>query len=265
MKQPFTSVSSHLLVDIQCRALYFSLASINLQFTVEDTTFQCFFFLLQLSFFLCEVVNEHLSLKGIGMVYGWNLENTIVRTSNIIFLLSTDCHFSGWLAWFLFEVMWIEAFAQGLGMLSVVLFQQTDGHMEPWSRWQPRRFHLLPNLLFSHCIIYCIITHAVDKLPKWLISRFFDRLVMTPHVCKNQALVPVLSQLNPDYIPSYFCKINFSIILPSRCSLSSGLFPWHFSTKMLCAFLIWLMHDTCSADLSFISIWWRNKCSSTVP
>jgi len=56
---------------------------------------------------------------------------------------------------------------------------------------------------------------------------------MKLQVYKNLALVPLLIQRNPVYTPSYFCKINFSIVLPSVCSLQMVFFLGVFQPKCL--------------------------------
>jgi hypothetical protein len=65
--------------------------------------------------------------------------------------------------------------------------------------------------------------------------------------------VPILGQMKPIHtLPSYFLANNLILSSHLRLRLSSGLFPWGFPTKILCAFLIPFMPAKWSANLIFL-------------
>jgi hypothetical protein len=58
--------------------------------------------------------------------------------------------------------------------------------------------------------------------------------------------IPVLSQINPVALPSYFFKAHFSVFSPLYLGLPSGLFSWGFIMKTLCA----PIHVLCTCHVS---------------
>jgi hypothetical protein len=69
-------------------------------------------------------------------------------------------------------------------------------------------------------------------------------------VHKIHPLIPISSQINPDYnAPFYFSPIQLNIIPQERIDLPSGLLLSGFSTNILYAFLFPSIRAICSSHL----------------
>jgi hypothetical protein len=72
-------------------------------------------------------------------------------------------------------------------------------------------------------------------------------------VHKSSPIVPVMRQTNSVYsLPSFFVKINVSIIFHRRLRIPSGIFPSGFTTEILYALLLLPIHATWFAYLILI-------------
>ena len=100
--------------------------------------------------------------------------------------------------------------------------------------------------------------NSMEQSPSSEANRFsasqeIPRILRNPkvHYCihKRPPPVPILSQINPVHVPTYFLKIHFNIILPFTPDSSKWLFPLGFPNKTLYAPLLSLLRATRSAHL----------------
>jgi hypothetical protein len=113
--------------------------------------------------------------------------------------------------------------------------------------------------LFLTLILYNSVERSLWKASSSSVIEDIPNISWNPRVHfrvhDSSPLVPVLGRIIPVHaVPSYFCQIHFSIILPSTPWSSSSLCPSGFPTRTMRTFHLSPIRATCSASHIFFDL-----------